>query len=319
MDIGTRLGWTLLLAAFTVVLASPPVWPQTAIQNVPPTRAQRIENLDETIRKLREAFDLQRTTDAKATRDLRGLTLLQYIEQWAFSAATMQELSEQLTKSRAAPETDAAALDRADDLISVAAARTTELQEYWAGVPQISWRDRWSAFARANRLDPATVDPLLSSQEKTLLESLDTGSFFVARRHSENLEDSLDIVIDRSGADVLKNRKATDIVFVPRKTPCPAADGSTGSARARIVESADPDALYPADAKERGEHGVIVVRARIAANSCASGHAVMVSSGYPQLDAAAIAVAEATRYQAAVVNGKPVAGDLTFKVRFNLK
>jgi TonB family protein len=319
MDIGTRLGRALLLTTFAMLLASPTAWPQAAIQDVPPTRAQRIENLDQAIRKVQEVFDSTRKMDDKSFRDLRGLTLLQYLEQWAYTPAMMKELSELLAKSRAAPEADNTALDRADELITVAASRTAELQEYWAGVPIVSWRDRWTAFARANKLDPNVIDPLLSSQEKTLLEALDTGSFFVARRYSENLDESLDIVIDRSGAEVLKNRKASDIVFVPRKTPCPAPDGSEGSARARIVESGDPDALYPADAKSRGEHGIIIVRARIAADSCAISNAVVVSSGYPQLDSAAIAVAEATRYAAAVTAGKPVASELTFKVRFNLK
>lgn len=314
----TRLGRTFLLAAFALVFASPPVWPE-AIEEVPLTREQRIEKLDKSIKQVRETFDSARARPERPTRDLRGLTLLDYIERWAFTAPTMQELTELLAKSRASAAGDVAALDRADELIYVAASRVAELQEYWNGVPLISWRDRWTAFARANQLDPNVVDPLVSSQEKTLIDSLDAGSFFVARRHSENLDDSLDIVIDRSGAEVLKNRKAADIVFVPRKTPCVAADGSAGAAKARIVESGDPDALYPADAKARGEHGVIIVRARVAANSCATHMAVVVSSGYPQLDTAAIAIAEANRYQAAAAAGKPVASELTFKVRFNLK
>ena len=314
----TRLGRIFLLAAITLVFASSPVWSQAA-QDVPPTREQRIENLDKTIKQVRESFDTERAKAEKPVRDLRGLTLLDYIERWAFTAPTMQELSELLAKARASAAGDVAALDRADELIYAAASRVAELQEYWNGVPIISWRDRWTAFARANQLDPNVVDPLVSSQEKTLVDSLDAGSFFVARRHSENLDDSLDIVIDRSGAEVLKNRKAADIAFVPRKTPCIAADGSAGGAKARIVESGDPDALYPADAKARGEHGIIIVRAKIDSKSCATANAVVVSSGYPLLDAAAIAVAEASRYQAAVAAGKPVASELTFKVRFNLK
>jgi TonB family protein len=316
----TLIGRALLLSAFALLFASSPAWPQTtAIQDVPLTREQRIENLDKSIKQIGEAVDAEKAKPDKQPRDLRGLTLLDYIERWAFTPATMKELPELLAKSRASAAGDVAALDRADELIYVAASRVAELQEYWNGVPIISWRDRWTAFARANQLDPDVIDPLVSSQEKTLIDSLDAGSFFVARRHSENLDDSLDIVIDRSGTEILKNRKAADIVFVPRKTPCVAADGSAGAAKARIVESGDPDALYPADAKTRGEHGVIIVRARIDAKSCATANAVVVSSGYPLLDAAAIAVAEASRYQAAVAKGKPVASELTFKVRFNLK
>lgn len=311
----SRLGQPLL--AFVLLFVSSLACPQ-AIEVVPATKAERIENLEQTIKKLRETFDSIKAGNTR-TRDLRGLTQLDYIEQWAFTAATMKELPELLAKSRTTPEADVAALDRADELVRVAAVRTQEIQEYWNEVPLISWRERWTAFARANKLDPNTLDPLLSSQEKSLFEALETGSFFAAGRHSKNLDESLDIIVNRSGTDILKNRKASDIVFVARKAPCPAADGTVGGEKARIVESGDPDALYPADAKERGEHGVIVVRARIAANGCATANAVMVSSGYPQLDAAALAVAEATRYQAAAAGGKPVASELTFKVRFNLK
>jgi TonB family protein len=61
------------------------------------------------------------------------------------------------------------------------------------------------------------------------------------------------------------------------------------------------------------------VRARIADSNCATAFAVLVSSGYPELDAAALKVAEASRYLAAVEAGKPVASELTFKVRFELE
>jgi TonB family protein len=307
------------VAAVSLALASPLSWSQ-AIRDVPPTREQRIEQLDRAIKQVREACDAMKAAANDSSRDVRGLTLLDYIERWAYTPATMQEASELLAKARAsAPEADDAALERAEDLILVAYSRSSELREYWAEVPEISWRDRWAAFARANHLDPAVVDPLLSSQEKSLLDSLDSGTFSVAARHSKNLDQQLDYVMNGSVAGILRNRKPADIVFVPRKTPCPVADGSAGGPKAHIVESGDPDALYPADAKARGEHGAIVIRARIAANSCATGFALMVSSGYPALDAAAIAVAEASRYQAAVDGGKPVASELTFKVRFDLK
>ncbi len=315
----TRPGRRLLLAVFTLALASPPAWPQ-ALQDVPLSREARIEQLDQTIKQIREVCASMKAVADKSIRDVRGLILLDYVEQWAFTPATLQEASELLAKARAsAPGTDDAALDRAEELIANAYSRSSELRDYWNEVPQITWRERWSAFARANRLDPAAVDPLLSSQEKSLLDSLESGTFLVAARHSKNLDQQLDYVINGSTAEVLRNRKPADIVFAPRKTPCPAADGPGGGAKARIVESGDPDALYPADAKARGEHGPIVVRARIAANSCATGFALMVSSGYPALDAAAIAVAEASRYQAAFEGGKPVASELTFKVRFDLK
>jgi TonB family protein len=64
----------------------------------------------------------------------------------------------------------------------------------------------------------------------------------------------------------------------------------------------------------------VVVRARVAATGCATGFAVMVASGYPELDAATIKVAEASRYAAAMdAAGQPIDDAVTFKVRFTLK
>ena len=62
-----------------------------------------------------------------------------------------------------------------------------------------------------------------------------------------------------------------------------------------------------ADAKARGEHGSIIVRARIDSKSCADPPMQSCKFGVPALDAAALAVAEASRFQAAVVaQGKPI-------------
>jgi len=59
-----------------------------------------------------------------------------------------------------------------------------------------------------------------------------------------------------------------------------------------------------------------VVRAHIAPTSCATEFAIVASSGYPELDQAALRVAEASTYSAATENGQPVEGYLTFKVKF---
>jgi len=300
-----------------LALVTRAAWPQ-AIQNVPPTHEQRVEQLAQAITEIGNVLDAMRKGAAKSTHDLRGLTRLDDLEKWSFTPAMLKEVNELLGKARASA-TDDAALDRAAELISGAVNGSDALRDYWDVVPQIPWRARWTAFAQANRLDPAVIDAAVTSQEMSLLESLESGTFFLAARHSQNLDQLLDSAISAAGADISRTRKTADLVFVPRKSPCPATVDSVGGPKARIAESGDPDALYPADAKERGEHGAIVVRARIAANGCASGFAKVVSSGYPQLDDAAIAVAEASRYLAAVEKGKPVASELSFKVRFDLK
>jgi TonB family protein len=306
-----------LLVLLWLALVAPAAWAQ-GIQSVPPTHEQRVEQLDQAITEIGKVLDAMRKEAAKSTHDVRGLTRLDDLEKWSFTPAMVKEVNELLGKARTSA-TDDAALDRAAELISGAVNGSDALRDYWDVVPQISWRARWTAFAKANGLDPAAIDAAVTSQEMSLLESLESGTFLVAARHSQNLDQLLDSAMSRLGAEISRTRKTADLVFVPRKSPCPVADATVGGPKARIAESGDPDALYPADAKERGEHGAIVVRVRIAASGCATAFARVVSSGYPQLDDAAIAVAEASRYLAAIEKGKPVASELSFKVRFDLK
>jgi len=85
-----------------------------------------------------------------------------------------------------------------------------------------------------------------------------------------------------------------------------------------MTQSAIPDDYYPAGAKQRDEQGEIVVRTHVNAAGCASEFALVVSSGYPDLDHGAIQVAEASRYAAAKDGETPVDGYVTFKVRFEI-
>lgn len=284
------------------------------------TYEQRITRLTKSLALIRENDDAMRAEADKAYRDLRGRTARDDINQWVFPPEFIEKVLELLEKARAAqPGSPTDELNEADSKMYAAFAVSEEVQEYWSATPQITWRDRWKAFATANGLPADAPDPTLLAYEKSLLEALGAGRFRVAASLSASLDERLIEDIRRSSSEVLKLKKPEDIVFVPRTTPCPASDGSTGSASARLVQSSDPESWYPDGAKDRGEHGAIVLRARIATDNCATAFAVMVSSGYPELDAAAIKVAEASRYTAAVESRKPVASELTFKVRFDLK
>ena len=87
---------------------------------------------------------------------------------------------------------------------------------------------------------------------------------------------------------------------------------------AAMTQGAPPDEYYPAGAKRREEQGEIVVRAHVTAAGCASEFAVVVSSGYPDLDQGAVQLAEASRYAAAKDGDKAADGYVTFKVRFEI-
>jgi TonB family protein len=87
---------------------------------------------------------------------------------------------------------------------------------------------------------------------------------------------------------------------------------------ARPTESANPVDYYPQDARRRQEQGAPIVMACVGADGKLLGEPQVVeSSGFPELDDAAIKVAKANRYAAATENGVALPKScLKFKVKF---
>jgi TonB family protein len=87
---------------------------------------------------------------------------------------------------------------------------------------------------------------------------------------------------------------------------------------AKMRRPVNPDDYYPSGSRQRQEQGSPVVQACVGP----SGHllrepVVTETSGYPELDAAAIKVAKATRYAAGTNNGTAVPEScIKFKVKF---
>jgi protein TonB len=124
-------------------------------------------------------------------------------------------------------------------------------------------------------------------------------------------------VISAATTEHVRTKKPADLKFVPRATRCQGTDGP--SATARLTGSEPPDVFYPPSSKRRREAGTIVVRAQVNAAGCAEAFAIVVSSGYPDLDAAAFKLAESGRFAAATEDGQPAAGEATYKVRFEIR
>jgi TonB family protein len=84
---------------------------------------------------------------------------------------------------------------------------------------------------------------------------------------------------------------------------------------------ANPIDYYPKAAKRRGEEGAPIVMACVGAdNKLLREPEIVESSGFPELDAAAIKVAKATRYAAATENGVALPEScLKFKVKFVIR
>lgn len=95
----------------------------------------------------------------------------------------------------------------------------------------------------------------------------------------------------------------------------------TAGSPTQVTRAADPSDYYPAGSVRREEQGAPVIEACVGPDSRLLREPVVaVTSGFPDLDAAAINVAKATRYAAGTENGKPLPEScIRFKVKFILR
>jgi len=103
--------------------------------------------------------------------------------------------------------------------------------------------------------------------------------------------------------------------------PAPPPPPRVAGAPARMKSAADPDQYYPPGAKRREEQGSPVVQACVGPNGRLLRDPVVTeTSGYPELDGAAVRVAKASRYTPATENGAGLDEScIKFKVKFVIK
>lgn len=105
----------------------------------------------------------------------------------------------------------------------------------------------------------------------------------------------------------------------PPPAPPPPPRGPTVTAK--ILRSPFPEEYYPPGAKRREEEGSPVVRACVGPNGKLLREPVVTdTSGFPELDGAAVKVAKASRYTAGMDGGSASAEScVSFRVKFVLK
>ena len=85
----------------------------------------------------------------------------------------------------------------------------------------------------------------------------------------------------------------------------------------KAVRAIRPD--YPRGARQRGEEGNVVVEVEIGADGRCADARVVESSGFMELDAAALKAAKAAKFAPAQSSGRPVATVARLKLSFCLK
>lgn len=277
---------------------------------------KRASTIEKQLDQLQDAHTLVRISN-QSPRDSRGRTKLEDLEQWAYTAELDARVTALLKSARAAQDAQATAdLDEAGRMVDRASAHAMEIGVYWQRTSTVLWRERWKSFATLNGLPAEPTDPSLLAAERSLHEILNAGEFARATSAGGIVETNLQAAIRKATAELARNKTDANLKYIPRTTPCPIPDPARKNAG--ITQGAPPDDYYPAAAKRRDEQGEIVVRTHVTAAGCASEFAVVVSSGYPDLDHGAIQVAEASRYAAAKDGESPVEGYVTFKVRFEI-
>jgi len=94
------------------------------------------------------------------------------------------------------------------------------------------------------------------------------------------------------------------------------ADAAVGAAKITYV--VNPDRYYPPGSKRRGEEGAPVVKVCIGpTNALLREPEITDTSGFPELDAAAVKAAKDMRYAAALQDGAPMPEScVKYKVKF---
>jgi periplasmic protein TonB len=103
--------------------------------------------------------------------------------------------------------------------------------------------------------------------------------------------------------------------------PAPPPPPRVAGTPAKMTRGVDVDQYYPPGAKRREEQGAPIVQACVAANGRLAREPVVTeTSGFPELDAAAIKVAKASRYTPATDGGTALPEScVKFKVKFVIK
>jgi len=278
---------------------------------------KRINTLEQQYTLMQVWHRSAKAESASASRDWRGRLKIDDLEQWAYTPAVNKNVPALLETARNADDPQAKkALDDASALIDGASAHAREIANYWQA-PSVKWRSRWTAFAVANDLPAEPTDAPLLAAEQKVRGFLDSGDFISATSAGVHIDAALESAIRGAGLARAASVDNSSLRFIRRSTPCP--ETVLTSKKTGLLGAPSPDDFYPPASKRRDEQGAIMVRAHIAPTNCATEFAVVVSSGYPELDQAALRVAEASTYAAATQEGQPIEGYTTFKVKFTIR
>jgi TonB family protein len=306
----------LALLALLLAACSPPAPPD-------PAAVARLAKFDSEYERVgREMPASLRAFVGPTGRDMRGRTIDDDISRWVLSEQTRRSIDNyRRSANRNENEAEQAALNFAIELLEDEAARAAQISIYWkSNAPAAFWPRYWQAFFEANAIAAPAPDPRLLAAQAPILSALEIGDFATANSLAPALIAALRDSITDATSRLNTERKTAKLQFTPRKTPCgKPAPPAPWQKRAAYVGGESIETFYPPAALKRNEQGGTVLRMRIDRSGCATAVAIVVHSGIPELDAAALQWFEAAQFSPASPGGEPIESQLVMKVRFKLE
>ena len=306
----------LALLALLLAACAPPAPPD-------PAAVARLAKFDSEYERVgREMPASLRAFVGPTGRDMRGRTIDDDISQWVLSEQTRRSIDNyRRSANRNENEAEQAALNFAIELLKDEAARAAQISIYWKSyAPAAFWPRYWQAFFEANAIAAPAPDPRLLAAQAPILSALEIGDFAAANSLAPALIAALRDSIADATSHLNKERKTAKFQFAPRKTPCgKPVPPAPRQKRAKFVDGESVESFYPQAALKRHEEGSTVLRMRIDRSGCATAVAIVVHSGIPELDAAALQWFEAARFSPATPISEPIESESVMKVHFKLE
>jgi TonB family protein len=196
--------------------------------------------------------------------------------------------------------------------------RLVALRDYWNQYPAVTRnRDMWSTFLSRNRMPADTPhEAAVLAAEDALLKALKSGiPEPVWAELARQLKNAY--VEERSRLVKRVDLAVTD--YKSRASPCPArATATSGTPHPKLGRmTRSLEEYYPATARRLGEEGVVLVSLKVSSTGCATGAAVVGSSGSALLDDAVLEFYETMEFIPAGTSDQAV--DTTVKVPIAFK
>lgn len=197
--------------------------------------------------------------------------------------------------------------------------RLEALRDYWRQYPAVTRnRDMWSTFLSRNHMPADTPhEAAVLAAEDALLKALRSGTPEPAWAElARQLKDAY--VEERNRLVKRVDLAVTD--YKSRTSPCPApameTSGTPHPKLGRMTRSLE--AYYPASSRRLGEEGVVLVSLKVSSAGCATGAAIVGSSGSALLDAAVLEFYETIEFIPAGTSGKAVDATVKAPIAFKL-